>query len=196
MNRKAAWTAAVLAVVLLYVHAAALPVQAAGEQLRLQSPKKIISVVYDDSGSMFWTGGNTKDNTSWAAANYAIQAMTALMSSKDELYITYMSSPETAAAIDLSHIDRSVRSLREDLTDPGNTPGEAVDTAIEKLFSIEEDDPSTQFWLVVMTDGALESGGHVDDAVLIDEQSIGARNTCSSGGIFCIVSICAGAGSS
>ena len=54
---------------------------ATGDEVR--AAKKIISVVYDDSGSM--------EGDKWVYASYAMQALTALLNTQDELYLTYMS---------------------------------------------------------------------------------------------------------
>ena len=45
--------------------------------------RKIVSVVYDDSGSM--------DGDKWAYANYAMQSFCGMLNSDDQLFITYMS---------------------------------------------------------------------------------------------------------
>jgi hypothetical protein len=81
MKKKAAiWLFCLIQVVTLCA-APALNADAAQNK----AAKKIISVVYDDSGSM-WDA-----NDSWAAANYAMQAFAALLNADDEMYITYMS---------------------------------------------------------------------------------------------------------
>ena len=49
----------------------------------VQTNKKIISIVYDDSGSMSMDG-----EKKWAYANYAMQTFAALLNGQDELYLT------------------------------------------------------------------------------------------------------------
>ncbi len=119
--------------------------------------KKIVSVVYDDSGSMIG-GGNVK----WAYASYAMQTFCSLLNSEDQLYITYMSevhkpnySPHKIALED-DKIQASVDDIRNHVEDAG-TPYEAVEKAKEKLRNVKETDPYTQYWLVVITDGAFSS---------------------------------------
>lgn len=119
---------------------------ATGDEIR--AAKKIISVVYDDSGSM---GGER-----WVYANYAMQALTAQLNAQDELYITYMSQPGTASKVSLSDISGAVSDIRN-WTQSGNTPIQAVDTAKDKLDSISESDSAVQFWLVILTDGDFGS---------------------------------------
>lgn len=119
------------------------PVSAAdGDEIR--APRKIISVVYDDSGSMF--------GDRWVYANYAMQALTALLNEQDVLYITYMSRPDTAVRIELSDLGKAVRSIRSWMHS-NDTPIASLNTAFQVLKDIEESDPSTQFWCVAMTDG-------------------------------------------
>lgn len=117
---------------------------ATGDEIR--AARKIISVAYDDSGSM---SGNR-----WVYANYAMQALTALLNEQDSLYLTYMSSPYTAREMDLRDIVGAVEDIR-DWDHSGGTPEAALDTAYDKLAGLSESDSSTQFWLVIMTDGEI-----------------------------------------
>ena len=112
----------------------------------VQVPKKIISVVYDDSTSM--------EGDEWVYANYAMQALTALLNEQDELYITYMSQPDTVTTMDLTSVDGAVQEIRN-WSQEGGTPVESLYTARDHLDTISEPDASTQFWLFVMTDGEI-----------------------------------------
>lgn len=121
---------------------------AAAESLYI---RKIVSIVYDDSGSMT-VGGK------WAYANYAMQSFCGMLNSEDQLFITYMSSAENDSyapeEIDLSsaNIQNSVDKIREH-TDSGMTPYSAVRIAFEKLKKVSDSNPNTQYWLVIITDG-------------------------------------------
>ncbi len=115
--------------------------------------RKIVSVVYDDSGSM--------QGSSWAYANYAMQAFCGMLNSEDQLYITYMRPSELYSnyepeKIDLSSsgIQQSVDSIRTH-TDSGSTPYDAVKIAYKKLKSVQDPNPNTQYWLVIITDGVF-----------------------------------------
>ena len=110
------------------------------------SPKKIISVVYDDSGSMA--------GERWTYANYSLQTLTSLLNTQDELYVTYMSDPSDAKKISLTDIQDSVDKIRSK-EDSHNTPEESIDTAVGKLDSVKGTDATTQYWLIIMTDGAI-----------------------------------------
>ena len=112
--------------------------------------RKIVSVVYDDSGSM--------EGEKHAYANYAMQAFCGMLNSEDQLYITRMSD-SVSRKIDLSAsgIQNSVDAIH-DYKAKGGTPFGAVEVAFNKLKSVKDDNPNTQYWLVVITDGDFKSG--------------------------------------
>ncbi|MBE6916694.1 MAG: VWA domain-containing protein [Ruminococcaceae bacterium] len=120
--------------------------------------RKIVSVVYDDSGSML--------GDKWAYANYAMQAFCGMLNSEDQLFITYMHDAQSTwgtydpQQIDLSAggIQSSVDSIRNH-TDNGSTPYSAVEIAYNKLKSVQDTNPNTQYWLVVITDGEFDEFG-------------------------------------
>lgn len=123
--------------------------------------RKIVSVVYDDSGSM---GSPTNPKSKWAFANYAMQAFCGMLNSEDELYITYMSNASNnptclGEAVDLSAggIQASVDAIRNH-TKSGGTPFAAVQAAYNRLLKTQDSNPNTQYWLVVITDGGFETG--------------------------------------
>lgn len=127
--------------------------------------RKIVSVVYDDSGSM--SEGNS---TKWAYANYAMQAFCGLMNSDDQLYITYMSdvakgntgitdaSGNILGKMDLTDIKKSVDDIRKHVGSSG-TPFTSIEVAFRKLEEAKKrngDDANTQYWLVIITDGEFQ----------------------------------------
>lgn len=126
------------------------PVTAVAESLYI---RKIVSVVYDDSGSM------VNDNRE-AYANYAMQAFAGMLNSEDKLFITYMNASQTFGnqyqpdTVDLSAggIQGSVDAIRGHRAN-GNTPYQAVVSAFDKLKGVQDSNPNTQYWLVVITDG-------------------------------------------
>lgn len=139
-----------LAIIIVSSVMLTLPIPVSAESLYI---RKIVSVVYDDSGSMA--------GDKWAYANYAMQSFCGMLNSEDQLFITYMRysqyqtnySPEK---IDLSadKIQSSVDYIRNH-TDSGSTPYSAVEMAYNKLKSVNDSNPNTQYWLVVITDGAF-----------------------------------------
>ena len=118
-------------------------------------PKKVVSVVYDDSTSMRAFGGKLLDN--WATANYAMQSLTALLGTRDELYITKMSEYTQSKEVDLSDKSHAINEIRNNVEWADGTYLEAVVVAMNKLKlqAKEETDENTQYWLVVITDGAF-----------------------------------------
>lgn len=139
-----------LALLLVFSVLLCTPILVSAESLYI---RKIVSVVYDDSGSM--------DGDKWAYANYAMQSFCGMLNSDDQLFITYMSHSEQRTdynpeEIDLSAggIQNSVNSIKRH-TDSGSTPYAAVDIAYNKLKTASDSNPNTQYWLVVITDGAF-----------------------------------------
>lgn len=123
--------------------------------------RKIVSVVYDDSGSM--------QGAKSAYANYAMQSFCGMLNSEDQLYITYMRDSKVnnyePERIDLSSagIQASVDTIRQH-SDSGNTPYSAVEVAYNKLKSVSDPNPNTQYWLVVITDGEFNECSSMTDA--------------------------------
>ena len=98
----------------------------------------------------------------WSYTDYAMQALIALLNEQDELYITFMSDPFTAVQMDTSDLSGTIKKIH-DWTDSGGTPGEALDTARQKLGDISESDTTAQFWLVIMTDGGITMPSSLQD---------------------------------
>lgn len=122
-----------------------------GESLYI---RKVVSVVYDDSGSMY---GEKR-----ACANYAMQTFCGMLNSEDRLFITYMSDAEINPDHVPDEVDLSAGSIQNSVDDIkshnqiGKTPYGAVTAAFRKLQNIDERDPNTQYWLVVITDGDFD----------------------------------------
>lgn len=159
------WLSIFLVFVITLTVFSSLLITASGESLYI---RKIVSIVYDDSGSMS-NGGSVN----WAYANYALQSFCGLLNSDDQLYITYMSEAERnpnlnppRIDLDASKIQNSVDSIRQHVK-YGNTPYNSIDVAFKKLQSIEDSNVNTQYWLVIITDGEFQSsGGSVSEAEL------------------------------
>ena len=122
-----------------------------------KSIKKVVSVVYDDSGSM------NNSNEDWAYASYSLQNMMALMNARDELSVVKMSKPTQVVSFDISTNTSRSESIKqvEGWGAKGGTPFAAVDTAVEWLKAKKSgyaDSQSVEYWLVVITDGSFETG--------------------------------------
>lgn len=110
--------------------------------------RKIVSVVFDDSGSMA--------GEKWEYTSYAMQCFAAMLNKEDQLYITYMSTYMLgSSSVDTNNRANSVKNIR-DHQGGGGTPVQAVDTAFSTLQSANDTNPNTQYWLIVMTDGIME----------------------------------------
>ncbi len=113
--------------------------------------KKIVSVVYDDSGSM-----DDYNRYRYVYANYAMQTFCGLLSEQDELYITYMNRFSVKPQkINLSEnsIQASVNEIRNYAITTGGTPYSSVTSAMNLLRSKTDANEKTEYYLVVITDG-------------------------------------------
>lgn len=129
------------------------PLTANAEESSVRS-NRIVSIVYDDSGSMY--GDN------WVYANYAMQTFAAMLNEGDTLYITYMSDPGTSVGLSTSDLQKAVGTIRNHDTG-GATPFVSMDTAFQTLTSVTDAYPSTQYWLVTFTDGGFNETSSKDD---------------------------------
>ncbi|MDD6036540.1 MAG: hypothetical protein PUC30_10180 [Lachnospiraceae bacterium] len=104
----------------------------------------IVSMVYDDSGSMEGKKGTY--------CNYTFQLFLSLFGERDELFITYMSKPSTSSNYSI-HNNRQARvdNLRAHLNKIF-TPVSAIKTAYERLLN-EDNGENDTFWLIILTDG-------------------------------------------
>lgn len=163
----------VLAVICLLSCISAFPVAAAESKSsdEVRYTQKIVSVLYDNSGSMISENKNEY-------ALYALQMLMALLDSEDVLVITPMnknaspvSSTSAGIEIDLSRSDRN-SEISKALTSStsflskspsGGTPATAIRVAVkqledrglktrDKLATAAE---NKEHWLVVVTDGAF-----------------------------------------
>lgn len=115
----------------------------------IKPPKKILSIVYDDSGSM-------ESGTRYRDVNYAVQVFAALLNEQDEMYVIFMNKGEMRVELD-NNIDDSLETIRTEHLKPGGG------TKLEKIaeannYLIQSNDPESQKWLVVFTDGEATGG--------------------------------------
>ena len=125
-----------------------------------------MTIVFDDSFSM-------ANENRYSNANYAIQAFIALLNEEDELHLIYMSDAARQLAAQPGNFDPSAIAKDIDLTNPqsgadqvrnnpwqgAGTPFGAVQMGYNELVSHEDTDSSTQYYLIVLSDG-----GFMDDA--------------------------------
>ncbi len=167
----------VLMLVLMLSCMTAFPLKTSADSLYI---KKVVSVVYDDSGSM-------DDEHRYLYANYAMQTFCGMLNEEDKLYITYMTSPSQSTQIKLgaSDIEKSLSDIRNSGTPSGGTPFTAVETAFTALKNVNDIDPNTQYWLVVITDGVFnEYSTSTEDAAIkaLDEKFKGFTSESMTNG--------------
>lgn len=121
-------------------------------------PARMINVVYDDSGSMYHSGGLVD---TWCQAKYSMEVFAAMLGENDTLNVYYMSDYQTgtgsAPRIVLHGKDgaaTNVGKLHDEKTRAGNTPFNSVRKAYSDLSKATADEK----WLVILTDGAFEDG--------------------------------------
>lgn len=163
----------VLACILMLLCAAQVIVLPVGANETAERTRKVVSVLYDDSGSMFnrdekdEAGNDIKVPTpKWAYASYAMQSFCSLMNEDDVLYITYMSEYEnamTAKRPSLSNddIQESVDDIRN-YYESGGTPFNAIKNgafACLEDYADEHGSENVEYWLVVITDGEMYADG-------------------------------------
>lgn len=113
--------------------------------------KKVVSIVYDDSGSM-------RNDNNYYYSDYALQILTASMGENDELNIVKMSEYFANNEIDLKSSVKRQKFINEiqGYEHNGGTPFESVNSAknwlINKSTTYKDD---AEYWLVVITDGAF-----------------------------------------
>jgi len=113
--------------------------------------KKVVSIVYDDSGSM------TIDNN-YCYSDYALQILTASLGSNDELNIVKMSNYYKNNAVNLTNASSRQEYINEikNYEHVGGTPFDSVNTAKNWLINKSNDyGEAAEYWLVVITDGVF-----------------------------------------
>ncbi|MCK5130384.1 MAG: hypothetical protein KAQ68_11055, partial [Clostridiales bacterium] len=144
-----------------------LPIASASD---VSQTKRHVAMVYDDSTSMYISDTTNKPVLNWAYANYMTQAFYGLLNPIDSLYITYMSDVEKETSpTNLMLMDRAsaLDSIRNKNDYINKTPFEAVETAYNLLYDLEED-LTDEYWLVILTDGAF-TGFKKDTTEVLNE---------------------------
>lgn len=123
--------------------------------------KKVISIVFDDSGSM------KDDPERWLIASYTMQAYISLLNKDDQLYLTYISN-DTSLDREFTNLTNEERQaainyIREKPFNGQTTNFQAVRNAYDKLVKYDEehkeDSLNTEYSLIVITDGEFEDVG-------------------------------------
>ncbi len=139
-------------IVLLSILTAAIPTaSAASVYVR---PKKTVYLVMDDSGSM---GGKSQND-----ANYALQTFLSVLDKDEQVVVYFLNQKKAVGDIDISQkSNKLIENVRVKYPDStGSTPFRVVREAAEDLRKASSKDPSREYWLVVIADGAFDSGSN------------------------------------
>ena len=119
--------------------------------------KRVIHLVYDDSGSMIRANGEQVDR--WCQAKYAMEVFAAMLGENDTMNIYYMSAFEgncswqpTIRMAGKDGAQANVAKIHDTVTKAGNTPFASVTAAYQDLTRTDADER----WLVVLTDGEFQ----------------------------------------
>lgn len=120
-------------------------------------PERVIHVVYDDSGSMFSTGGVLVDT--WCQAKYSMEVFASMMGESDQMNIYYMSDylwgTTAEPRIQLNGKDgahTNVARIHAETTRASDTPFNAVVKAYTDLRNAV----AAEKWLIILTDGEFQ----------------------------------------
>ena len=126
-------------------------------------PRRIINLVYDDSGSMYHSEGQTQDR--WCHAKYAMEVFAAMLGEDDVLNIYYMSNfmNDTSAGPRLilngsDGAETNVAKIHNERTSADGTPFNAVRKAYSDICAVSDD--TAEKWLVILTDGLFDDFGN------------------------------------
>ncbi len=139
------------------------------------SPKRVINVVYDDSGSMIQTADGVSVDT-WCQAKYSMEVFAALLGDIDTMNIYVMSDFSSSSASAGPHLvlngkdgaSINVEKVHSMVTAAGNTPFNTVKKAYADL-NLENADEK---WLVVLTDGVFQGEKNINKFFAGKEEDI------------------------
>ncbi len=147
------------------------------------SKKRVVSLIHDDSGSMWFTfdeHGQRLPSDNWKFANYALQSLTGLLGKNDEFYVVQMTDPLNAEKINIGYGSRQREINRiAEWEDRGWTPFDTVITATERLKESASEDPSAEYWFIIVMDGVFNELDytHIDDEDELNENYAFASET-------------------
>jgi hypothetical protein len=117
--------------------------------------RRIVTLIYDDSGSM-WNGAGNMPIDNWKYANYALQSLVGLLDSNDLLNVIPMSNPKVSREISLGENNRQ-KQIEEIRTWSGkkSTPIETISTMINQVNAYSTEFPEAEYWTIILTDGVF-----------------------------------------
>lgn len=123
------------------------------EDIDEKASKRIINVVYDDSGSMVKSGGTYVER--WSQAKYAMEVFCAMMSDSDEMNIYPMSQAGKKGLTLMGSDKNRVSKVHAMNAEYDSTPFSTVTSAAKELMDAEN---AYEKWLVIITDGEFDDG--------------------------------------
>lgn len=133
-------------------------VMAEGKSL---NKNRVVALIYDDSGSMRYTvdpkSGQRIAIDNWKYVSYSLQSLAGLLAPEDRLFLTRMTQPSQMEEVPLVPSEERQRAIQEirGWSDSGITPFESVLTGMNGLRKIAKENPDSEFFLVVLTDGVF-----------------------------------------
>ncbi|MBE6688496.1 MAG: hypothetical protein E7588_04345 [Ruminococcaceae bacterium] len=131
-------------------------VSAAEESASPRHIPRVVSIVFDDSGSMY------EETDRWAYTSYAMQAFTAMMGDGDVLYITYLNDPRETVRMEFAKLGKTDKQkIINDFSNTmfgGSTPDKLAVGAAQLEKEYERCGDGAKYYLVAMADGELDRG--------------------------------------
>lgn len=127
---------------------------AAGVSAAPDTKKRVIAVVFDNSGSMYMNGNNA-----WCRAVYSMEVFATMMNPNDEMYIYPMNEISVNGKLytsksPLKVTQETAQTIRSIYTTfPSGTPIESITHAYDDIMDAEK--KADEKWLIVLTDGNI-----------------------------------------
>lgn len=141
--------------VFILLMTSAMPVNVCAASTSL--PKRVINVVYDDSGSMIQMSGKKFDT--WCQAKYSMEVFASMLGENDTMNVyvmsDYMTGSSASPKLSLAGENGAkvnVKKVHDMITRAQDTPFTSVKKAYSDLTGIKADEK----WLVVLTDGEFD----------------------------------------
>ena len=125
----------------------------AEESYTVNNSTKFISLVYDDSSITSENG-----NTSWSKINFACQSIASMIRPGDSLYVTTFETPhktDVSKPENFTALYKTIKGISTYYRSSSFGSTEALDTAFSKLTTLSAQNPTAEYWLVVLCDSKI-----------------------------------------
>lgn len=127
----------------------------------VNAPKRVINLVFDDSGSMIDSKKKPNKNDRWCQAKYAMEVFASMLGDNDSMNVYYMSdyvegdsAPPKLKLYGKDGRATNIKKVHDTITRAWETPFASVRKAYSDLSNVDADEK----WLVVLTDGHFQGG--------------------------------------